>query len=158
MWRYGMHARDDAAAIFKSVVEFAKAEGRTVHDVRQWYEAIDPKVVYSFEETHFDDIASYLAKSESQRPATLRRLGKNLKFHEVLLFQLLAMLGALRAADLVNVRDRHVDSLMPGGSYRVTTAGLYRCADDILLLRGHEWPSDFLAEIGYFLDDGEDDD
>lgn len=158
MWRYGMHARDDAAAIFTSIVDFAKSEGRTVQDVRHWYEALDPKGVYQFEETHSDDIAAYLAKSDSQRPATLRRLGKNLTFQEVLLFQLLAMLGALRAADLVNVRDRHIDSLTPGRSYRVTTAGLYKCAEDTLLLRGHEWPSDFLAEIGYFLDDGEDDD
>lgn len=150
MWRYGEHARNNAHEIGGHLAELLENEGSSFDALRKWFNSKDTAALLEIEQRLADDIADFIRRSESQRPAAIRRMMKERGFDTTAVLLLLAVLGADRAATLAEIRDQYASALNPGRGYRVVTAELYLCALEIpTRLSGYEWPDEIFFELGY---------
>lgn len=157
MGSYESHAWRDAMEIAQDLVDVADEGGISILDVRHRFEALDAKEVSKFEGEHVDLIADYLQKSVSQRPPYLRRITKEAGLHQRCFFLTLCIIAALRARDLLELRDRFRMVLAPGRGNRVTIANVYAFGQEVRDLFHWEWPGEVFEAIG--IDDiGDDDD
>lgn len=148
MGSYEQHAWNDAvsmADLLNEVVGSSKA--------RRIFERVPADKVRSYEQQMSEQLEAFIAKSESQRPAVLRKLGDETN---VVCFMVLAIIGCLRARDAMEVRDNYREHLAPGRGNRVTTASMYAFCQEIANLISYEWPYEPFHAMG--LDDSGDED
>ena len=144
MGSYEMHAWRDATAIaslLNDLVGAAKARGI--------YERMEAKEVWKYEEAMEDAIADFIGRSESQRPAVIRKLPDDATR---VCFMTLAILGCVRARDLMELRDRYRELLAPGRGNRETARGLYTFSNEVQGLVTYDWPGEVFSSVD--LDDG----
>jgi hypothetical protein len=60
----------------------------------------------------------------------------------------LAIIGCVRAHNVMELRDRYRELLAPGRGKRVTTSGLYRFSNDVQRLSDYEWPEGVFSALG----------
>lgn len=157
MGSYELHAWRDAMEIAQDLINVAEEGGITVADVRRRFEAMDVTVVSEVERKNVELISEYLQKSCSQRPAFLRRITKDVDLQQRCLFLTLCILAAIRARDLIELRDRFRMVLAPGCGNRVTIANVYVFGQEVRGLFQWEWPSEVFEAM--CIDDiGDDDD
>lgn len=140
MGSYEQHAWSDAVAIadlLEEVVGASKARGI--------FERVPRDTLIAYEGQVRDVLTTFIGKSESQRPAMLRKLGDETN---VVCFLVLAILGVLRARDAMEIRDNYREHLAPGRGNRVTTASMYAFCGEIAKLVNYEWPWEVLDALG----------
>jgi hypothetical protein len=157
MGSYVLFAWRDAMAIAYLINEEIGAL-----EARRLYESITEESLLKFEQSSQEELADFIQKSESQRPAYLRKFLKNVKQENVELtkvgFLVLALIGCLRAKDVLDLRDRFRYVLAPGSGNRMTTAGIYAFAGEIKNIYDYSFPDEpFTAQGIYMFDDDDDD-
>lgn len=159
MYRYQQFARSDAASLAAWLdAEFDVAEVRRVFGQL----SLDHKL--EFERRNAGVIQELIRKTEGQRPAFMRRCGKNADDMTKALVIVFAMLGLGRVKQLMAARDEFIMSIHPGSGYRVTCASVYGSEDSLIemlsSLSDYEWPAQAFADFaGVDLwDDPEEDD
>jgi len=122
---------------------------------RQEFEKFELVNVISFERKHQDLLADFIQKTENQRPSFLKRIGKEADEPTRILFVTLALIGVLRAKNVMEVRDNFRSVLAPGRGNRVTTASVYAFAEEIRDIFTYVWPSEVFDAMS--IDDESDD-
>lgn len=137
MYSYGWFAANDARAIAALVDErYGEAAARA------YYGSLQLAGVKKFEADNRELIADFLAKSVRARPAFLDKICANVSRETAMLFLTLAIIGALRADRVLDVRDRYRFLLVPGRAERVTVAAMYRFAAEINeSFDNYAWPT-----------------
>lgn len=146
MGSYEKHAWGDAMAIASLLDEFVGAA-----KARVLYERMDANEVWKYEEAMEDAIADFIGRIESQRPVIVRKLPDDATR---VCFLTLAILGCIRARDLMELRDRYRELLAPGRGNRETVRGLYTFSNQVQGLVTYEWPDEVFSSMG--LDDSDD--
>ncbi|EPJ5561303.1 hypothetical protein L4P27_006049 [Pseudomonas aeruginosa] len=144
MWRYSQFAQGDAIALAEWLdSDFDLAE------VRKVFEAMPQEDRAAFERNNEAVIEELIRRTEGQRPAYLRRAGKNVPEATKGLAIVFAIIGQVRVRHLIDLRDRLM-LIGPGSGYRVTNSRIYslRNAFDGVLqnLSTYDWPSEVFAE------------
>lgn len=150
MGSYEMHAWRDAMAIAGLLDETIGAR-----KARQIYERIKKEAVWKFEDSMNGQIAEFIGRSESQRPAVIRKLPDDVTR---VCFLTLAILGCVRAKDVMELRDMYRELLAPGRGNRETTRGLYGFANQVQGFFNYEWPEEVFSSMGVDDDVGGDGD
>lgn len=132
MGSYEQHAWSDAVSIADLLEETVGAS-----KARAIFEQVPRDKLIDYEEQVREQLQAFLGKSESQRPAALRKLGGETN---VVCFLVLAILGCIRARDAMEVRDNYREHLAPGRGNRVTTASMYAFCGEIAKLAKYDWP------------------
>jgi hypothetical protein len=147
MGSYEMHAWSDAMAIASLLDErvgIAKA--------RKIYVGIPKANLVEYEKSVADGIADFIQKPESQRPAFLKKLPDGV--NTLVAFLTLAIIGCVRAKDVLEIRDNFRNALAPGGGNRITVSNVYRFAQEVADSISYEWPWEPIQAMG--LDDESD--
>lgn len=152
MGSYERHAGNDAM----SIASFLDSNYTAV-EARSMYERVSLEDVRKYEHEAEDQIADFIKRSESQRPAVIRKLPDDVTR---VVFLTLAIIGCLRARDLMDIRDRYRELLAPGRGNRQTTSGLYLFASEVRDLFDYSWPSEVFdaMDIQDWSDEDDDDD
>lgn len=141
MWRYGSHAHSDAIDILDMVGErvgFQRA--------RMFYEKYDAAQLCDYDTKYGGLIGQFLAKTASQRPAFLRRIGKSVSEDDIAFFLVMCAQAALRVHRFFEIRDRYVQFLIPGASYRAAAQGIYEFINDLDDTSDLSWPRDLIDQ------------
>jgi hypothetical protein len=138
MYRYSEFASQDAIA-------FAEMLG-TEFDlvaVRAAFERMSLEQKVHFEEQNAGIIQEIIRRTEGQRPAYLKRLGKTADAVTCGVVIVFAIIGLVRVRALIEMRDRF-ESMHPGSGYRAACAMIYERQDFYLPsmagLLDYEWP------------------
>ncbi len=150
MGTYELFAWRDAMAM----ADWIDAEFGAAH-ARQVFEQFELSNVIEFERKHQDLLTEFIQKTESQRPAYLKRIGKNTDEATWILFATLALIGVLRAKEVMEVRDNFRTVLAPGRGNRVTTASVYLFAEEVRNIFTYVWPGEVFDAMG--INDDEED-
>lgn len=155
MGSYEEYAWNDAVAIAYLIDEM---HGYT--NAKKTYALFTQEAILEFEEKHEEFISDFIRKTETQRVPFLRRITKNVDDNTNILFLTLALIGVLRARDVLELRDQYRHVLVPGQGNRVTVAGIYDFASELSAIYDYAWPSEpFEAiDVGLTADDDEDED
>lgn len=155
MRTYERHASQDAMAIASILVE---DERYTLAAIRKWYEKLPSQQVVEFDVRNHELIAKFIEMPESRREGFLNKVTKGATGDTTrLLFIVVAILGANRAARVIELRDRYASSLAPGGGNRVTAAGIYSFAHEVSASFVYDWPSETFHAMGEYGDMDEED-
>lgn len=104
-----------------------------------------------------EDLEGFLAKTETQRVARLNKLAKTWTDDQVTLFFTLALVAAMHAKELIELRDTYRLELAPGLGNRATAAGIYAHASRAAEILGNMlWPAEAFDAVG--ISDSENDD
>lgn len=158
MGSYELHAWSDAVSMAHDLHAFAENNDLTLRDVRRRFEALSPSQLSDLETKNVDLIAQYLQKSERQREAFFTRITKTVDLDAKLRFLVLCILGAVRAKELLELRDQHRFHLAPGSGNRVTIASAYTFADRVAELFVYAWPDEVFDAAGIYVDYSDDED
>lgn len=109
--------------------------------VRENYESHSVKDNHEFEKANAEIIQELIAKPESQRPAYLRRVCKNVSNLTQGVLIVLAIIAQVRVKEVIELRDRFRYSLYPGGGNRTTCAGVYAFNNAMMDVSFMEWPT-----------------
>lgn len=94
--------------------------------VRDFYEGLSAEDMFVCEGELQHYISNLLQKTVAQRPAYLRKMGKDHPGTNIPDFVLLlALIAQVRVTEIMDVRDRFRGALAPGEGNRITCAGLY---------------------------------
>lgn len=145
MASYELHAWHDACSI---AWDLSQSE-RTLRQIRALWDAQDPTWFAKFDRQYSKEIGEFLAKTESQRPAFLRRLAKSDQWKPVVadLFQVFAILAVVRARKILELRDRFRMQLAPGSGNRVTASAMYLFSMEMQDTFSYGWPREVFASI-----------
>lgn len=102
-------------------------------------------------------LREFIQKPESQRPAYFRRITKEVSEATKIDFLVLAILGAVRAMRIMELRDQFRMVLAPGRGNRVTTAALYAFSNEMLTVFDYDWPDEVFEAADLDADDDSDD-
>lgn len=155
MGSYELFAWRDAMAL-ASWLE----EDYDVRAVRQAFEAMSLDDKLAFEDKNVELIEELIRRSESQRPAYVRKVGKDASEITKGILIAFAIIGQVRVKDLMELRDRYRMALAPGGGNRVTCSELYAFQHEVSHLGSYDWPDevfDAYGGDGGWSDDDEDD-
>jgi len=150
MGSYELFAWRDAM----SMAEWIDEEFGVAH-ARKVYEQFDSSSVLKFERENQDLLANFIQKTESQRPAFLRRVAKKANEDTRILFVTLALIGVLRAKEVMEIRDSFRTALAPGRGNRVTTAGIYVFTEKIRDIFTYGWPWEPFDAMGIYCGEDE---
>jgi hypothetical protein len=142
MWRYGSHARSDAIEILDMVRErvgFPRA--------RMFYEKYDANQLVEYEDKYAELVGQFIAKTATQRPAFLRRIGKKASEDDIAFFLVMCAQAGLRVHRFFDVHYRYTQFLVPGGGYRVVTQGVFSFIQEVDQTSDYSWPWDLIGEV-----------
>jgi hypothetical protein len=142
MWRYGSHARSDAILILEMVRErvgFPRA--------RVVYEQYAAAQLVEYEDENADLIGQFLGKTATQRPAFLRKIGKNVPEDNIAFFLVMCAQAGLRVHRFFDAHDRYARFLVPGAGYRVATQGIFEFIKEVDETSDYSWPWDLIYEF-----------
>jgi|GEM_PF-3735478 len=143
MASYNAFAWNDAlsmAELFASLYNVKKAR-------EQWI-SFKQEDLISFENSHYRIIGDFIQKSESQRPSYLRAMEKKQPGLHIMIF-ILAIIGVVRAARVMDLRDRYRTILVPGRGNRLTTAAVYDFAIGVRNEHSYSWPDEVFDAINH---------
>lgn len=140
MGSYERHAWSDALAMASYLDEEIGAD-----KARKIYEDVREVDLRKYEEDTGALIQDFIKRSESQRPSVLKKLPDE---RTRVVFQVLAILGCLRAKEVIDLRDRYRLALAPGAGYRVTTASLYGLSEQMRSIYTYAWPLEVFDALG----------
>lgn len=127
-----------------------------VKAVRRAFEAQTVDYFLNFEKENRQHIEELVRRPESQRPAYVRKVCKNVDEVVQGIFIVLAIIAQVRNRDLLELRDRYRSALAPGGGNRITCSELYAFHLDAMNLHRFAWPDEVFMAYGG--DSGWDDD
>lgn len=143
MGSYELFAWRDAMALASWLEEDYK-----VADIRKAFEKMSVDELYDFEKRNQEHIQELIRRSESQRPAYVRKVGKNVSETTRGLLVVFAIIGQVRVRDLLELRDRYRLALAPGGGNRITCAELFLFQLEVSSLHGFFWPDEVFEAYG----------
>ncbi|WP_178125759.1 hypothetical protein [Pseudomonas sp. EMN2] len=144
MARYEQFAWQDALAL----AAWLKQSFDLVQ-VKETFDALTVEELHTFETESEGFIRELLAKPVSQRPAYLRKVGKNVSEMTQAILIVLAIIAQVRVMEVIEIRDRFRYSLYPGGANRATCASIYAFNNEMRDVTFMNWPTrvfDALAE------------
>jgi len=115
---------------------------------RRIYEGLRTDVVVEFESKYSELLREFIQKSVSQRPGYLRKITKDVSDEYRIMFLVLAILGVVRAKDVIELRDQYRSVMAPGRGNRVTTAAFYALSNDIKGTIQYDWPWEVFDAFG----------
>ena len=116
--------------------------------VRKAYEAIPGTDKFKFEENNAGIIQELISKTEGQRPAYLRKVGKNVSDIDQGILIVFAIIGQVRVKEMIELRDRFNHCLSPGGPNRATCARIYEFHQETTRLPLFDWPGEVFEAYG----------
>lgn len=140
MGSYELHAWRDAMAIAELLDEVVGAS--KAHGI---YQRIGSAQAQRFEREMEDSLSDFIGRSESQRPAVVRKLPDEVT---TACFLTLAILGCQRSMRIMELRDSYREVLAPGKGNRVTTRGLYDFSVEVVECFEYDWPAEVFSELG----------
>lgn len=143
MASYNAFAWNDALSMAELFVSLYNAK-----EVKKQWRSFKQEDLVSFENSHFRIIGDFIQKSESQRPAYLRALAKKQPGLHIMIF-ILAIIGVVRAARVMDLRDRYRTILVPGRGNRLTAAAVYDFAIGVRNEHSCSWPDEVFDAIGH---------
>jgi hypothetical protein len=132
-----------------------------VKRVRKVFEAQTPEYCIKFEYDNRRHIEELIRRSESQRPAYVRKVCRNVDEVVQGVFIVFAIIAQVRTRNLLELRDRYQFALTPGGGNRITCSELYAFHLDAMRLHAFVWPDEVFRAYGGdggWPDDDEEDD
>lgn len=117
-------------------------------EVRKAYEAMPDRDKFKYEESNAQIIQELLGKTEGQRPAYVRKVGKNVDPVSQGVLIVFAIIGQVRVKELIGLRDRFRYSLSPGGTNRATCAGVYAFHQELMSVSLFDWPDEVFDAFG----------
>jgi hypothetical protein len=154
MGSYELHAWRDAMALADFLREECEAMDLTVAAARRIYESIDVNNLIDYEEQVSDAVATMIQKPEGQRANHFRKTMKDATTTTKVGFLVLCILGAVRAKEVLELRDRFRMVLAPGSGNRVTCAGAYAFAAEVVSSFNYARPEEVFGAMG--IDDSDD--
>lgn len=108
----------------------------------------------ALELAHENHIAELISRTESQRPAYLRRIEKELKRPDLTeLILLLAIIGQQRTTEMLELRDYHMSAVVPGAGNRDTCLECFNLGHGVRkLFETYSFPSEAFWAIGASVD------
>lgn len=100
----------------------------------------------AYEEKYTELIGQFLAKTATQRPAFLRKIGKAVSEDHVAFFLVVCAQAALRVQRFFEVHDRYTRFLIPGAGYRIATQGIFEFIREVEQTSDASWPQDLVDE------------
>lgn len=151
MGSYELFAWRDAMSISQLVIEhlgFSRA--------KNIYSKVSVRDIMDFEQENNELIGQFIQKSESQRPSFFKKLTKEANETSKVLFLVLAIIGVIRAKNVMELRDNYRSVLAPGSGNRITTASIYDFSNEMFHLFSYDWPLEVFEATGNAYDDSDD--
>jgi len=126
--------------------------------VKATFEAMPLHDKIEFESKNEAFIQEIIKKSVSQRPAYLKRIGKNVGVVTQGVVILFAIIGQVRVKEFFDLRDQYVGCLIPGGGNRVTCESVFAFIQEVRGLVDYDWPWEVFNAYGGWSDDEDCDD
>lgn len=142
MSSYARYARSDAMDIAQLLDDHIGAS--RAHSI---FERVQQDSLEQFEVEMSEAIADFLARTLSQRPAALRKLPDETS---KVCFLVLAIQGAMRAHDVLELRDSYESALTPGRSNRTTISAIYGFATAVQATFDYSWPWEVFSDMGIY--------
>lgn len=143
MGSYELFAWRDAMALACLLEEdFDVQAVRIAFDAMQIGQKID------FEDKNCEIIEELIRRSESQRPAYVRKVGKSADEITRGLLIVFAILGQVRVMEILELRDRYRLALAPGSGNRITCSSLYAFQQEMAGLQTYDWPDHVFDAYG----------
>lgn len=136
MARYEQFAWQDALALatwLKSAFDLVQ--------VKEAFDALSVEQLHTFESESEIFIRELLAKPVSQRPAYLRKVGKNVGAMTQAMLIVLSIIAQVRVMEVIEIRDRFRYSLYPGSGNRATCASIYAFSNEMRDVTFMDWPT-----------------
>ena len=147
MASYNAFAWDDALSMAELfVLKY------NVKNAREQWRLVKQADIISIENSHFRMIGDFIQKTERQRPAHLNAIEKEQPGLQIMIL-ILAIIGVVRAARVMDLRDRYRTILVPGRGHRLTTAAVYDFAIGVRNEHSYNWPDEVFDAINYSDDD-----
>lgn len=150
MSSYQLFAWRDAMALGTWLEEFFP-----ITQVKQHFDAMDYSSKADFEFRNQEIIQEIIGRTEGQRPAYLRKVGKQADEITKGLVVLFAMIGQVRVKELLELRDLHFSALNPGSANRVVCSSGYGFIQEIRGIVGYDWPEEVFSAYGGWEDDNQ---
>lgn len=119
-----------------------------VRAIRKAFERMSVQALVEYENNNHAIIAELLRKTPAQRPAYLRKVGKDVDAITRGLVVVFAIIALVRVKDLIELRDMYRSVLTPGGGNRATCSGLYEFQLDAAALSKFDWPDEVFDAYG----------
>ena len=116
--------------------------------VRKKFESMTDSAKLHFEENNTEIIQELIGKTEGQRPAYLRKVGKDADALIQGVLIIFAIIGMVRVKEIIDLRDRYRYALTPGGPNRSTCADPYAFQEEMKALTLLDWPDDVFDAFG----------
>lgn len=145
MSAYELFAWRDACSLAKFVVE-----NDSVSEVRTQYSRLELKDITDYEAEIAESVAEFLSKTETGRPAYLKKFVKETDVISGRMLVILSILALLRTKELYRIRDLFSHSLNPGRGYRVNNASIYQLTIQVKDSIRYDWPAEAFEAIGEF--------
>jgi hypothetical protein len=123
-------------------------EDYDVRAVRVAFEGMSLDEKLDFEEKNHDHIEELIRRSESQRPAYVRKVGKEANDTTKGVLIVFAIIGQVRVKDLLELRDQYRMALAPGSGNRITCSELYAFQHQVSRLGNYDWPAEVFEAYG----------
>ncbi|WP_162590091.1 hypothetical protein [Variovorax sp. RA8] len=123
---------------------------------RDQFEAMSAEQKIRIEDACRSMIEDFLRRTDSQRPAVLRKIAKAAGDEAAAMFAVFAIVALVRVREVLELRDRYMYALAPGSGNRETCAAIYAFQQEVIEASGIEWPDDAFDDID--LDEEEYDD
>lgn len=109
--------------------------------VKEAFDVLSVEELHAFESESESFIRELLAKPVSQRPAYLRKVGKNVGAMTQAMLIVLAIIAQVRVMEVIEIRDRFRHSLYPGSANRATCASIYAFNNEMRNVTFMDWPT-----------------
>lgn len=152
MGSYELHAWRDAMALAEFLKEQCAEINLNLRQARELYASLDRAAVIELEKNNSELVAEMIRRPESQRHAYFRKICMKSDVPTKVASLVLFVLGAVRARDLLELRDQYRGSLAPGAGNRVTAAGAYAFAAGVDSLFVYDWPHEVFEAMGDYTD------
>lgn len=111
--------------------------------VRKAFESMTDEGKIHFQQKNMGIIEEMIGKTEGQRPAYLRKVGKNADALTQGILIVFTIIGMVNVKEIIDLRDRFRYALSPGSTNRSTCASLFAFHQEILALTSKiEWPDE----------------
>lgn len=143
MGSYELYAWRDAMAL-ASWLE----EQFDVREVGRAFLKLTIQEKLNFESRNEEFILELIRRTEAQRPAYLRNIGKDATDTTKGLLIVFAVLGQIRVKEMLELRDRFREALVPGGANRAICSAMYTFQYEASRLGNYDWPNEVFDAYG----------
>lgn len=149
MGSYILHAWRDAMALANLL-----QENYSLSEAKSNFEAQEVNALVTMETRNVDVIRDFIAMTEAQRRKYIKLLKKQkVTDSGIMAFIVLAIIGAIRVKEVLELRDQFRHYLVPGMGNRDTAGAIYDFSAQVNAMFDYSWPGEVFDAMGIYIDD-----